>query len=636
MIQAETEQLILRLDDHGLNVSLLDKRHNQWWLLDDATRLVAADVPRFANAPTASDSPWERAAVERAGSRVATVAAGRVEHSGENAVRTVHDTSVGQLVMHWILERDRLRIRVDPTECSGPTAFTLPGTFRPEPNGFASAVPNCQGILHSGRGPAFYSPKWGQGSMGVSLAFFGQVAGSGGLAVVAETEIDTTLHWEKTGRGDIRLMWRQEPCRGGISYPREAVLMPSAPDLTALCKTYRRYEIEKGRFRSWQDKIAERPMLSYLPGACIVFIGYWDDPDCDYEAGFRQLRRAGIDKALVYPVFHGTTQDTSNAIEGDWIDRRELIPILKEIGYLPGGFLYITDGSGHADARESLRLDVDGNPQLYWEMSGLRWYNLAFEARDHWARHFLAGPVRDMDWLHWDVLTCPPFAEDYSPAHPGDGRADAVWRRRALAHSADKGMIVSSEGFWGRAVSDYDLANTKLPLPVGGDEYAVVPMTMLVYHDSAYHTWWEVDNYNNPEHRSQYNRGYASRYPFGGGWPRLQSAMDALMGCPPDIFPFGRQWNLVPHRRDLYFYNRRFDDPLLADAITAAKRVMALNSRTGLLEMTRHVLHTPDGALQETQFADGTRVIVNFANVPLEAPGAGLLAAASWVSVEAT
>jgi hypothetical protein len=58
---------------------------------------------------------------------------------------------------------------------------------------------------------------------------------------------------------------------------------------------------------------------------------------------------------------------------------------------------------------------------------------------------------------------------------------------------------------------------------------------------------------------------------------------------------------------------------------------MRLNARVGMLEMTGHTLHTPDGAVQESIFADGTRVIANFANVPLEAPGGGLLDAESWV-----
>ena len=57
---------------------------------------------------------------------------------------------------------------------------------------------------------------------------------------------------------------------------------------------------------------------------------------------------------------------------------------------------------------------------------------------------------------------------------------------------------------------------------------------------------------------------------------------------------------------------------------------MALNEKIGKLEMMEHKLHRPDGAIQESVFADGTRVIANFSNVHLEADGADLLPPESW------
>ena len=108
--------------------------------------------------------------------------------------------------------------------------------------------------------------------------------------------------------------------------------------------------------------------------------------------------------------------------------------------------------------------------------------------------------------------------------------------------------------------------------------------------------------------------------------------MDALMGTPPDIFPFGTMWNLVPHSKQLYFYRYRMEDHCVQEAIACARPVMTLNERVGKLEMVEHRLLTPEGALQETVFADGTRVVANFANVPLDTPDAGLLPAESWTT----
>lgn len=617
------------MSEDGSGICLTDRVRGERWTLDDRTRHVSSEAARYAQ------EHWAAPQVGRDGSPVFAVTRGRAEQCGDNSVLTTFETPAGRLAMRWVMHPDRVVVTVDPAECAGVSSFTLPGAFRPDGGSFLSAVPNCQGILHTGKGPEFYRPRWGQGVDGFTLDMFGQISSRGALVAIAETELDATLHWEKALDGDVRVMWRQERSMGEVSYRREVVLMAADPDLTAVCKAYRRYEIEKGRFRTWDQKIEQRPVAEYLFGACLVFLGYWNDPDTDYAAGLRSLKASGIDKALVYPLYHNTTQDCSGAIDGAWIDQRGIVPICDELGYLPGGFIYITDGpEGDGENRwRDLRLNESGKPHLYWEMNGLKWYSLSYEERFKWAKRFLDGEMRDLAWVHYDVLTCPPFFEDYSPAHRGDARSDAEWRLRILDYTAGKGWIVSSEGFWGRAASHYDLGNTKLTNPVGRDEYAVVPMTMLVYHDSAFHTWWEVDNYNNPEHRSQYERGYQDRYPFIPGQPRVQSAMDALMGTPPDIFPFGRQWNLVPHSRDLYFYNRGLQDSLVQESIERAKSVMALNSRIGRLEMTGHTLHTSDGALQETRFADGTRVIANFANVPLEAPDAGTLQPESWTSI---
>jgi hypothetical protein len=43
-----------------------------------------------------------------------------------------------------------------------------------------------------------------------------------------------------------------------------------------------------------------------------------------------------------------------------------------------------------------------------------------------------------------------------------------------------------------------------------------------------------------------------------------------------------------------------------------------------------HETLAPDGAVQATTFADGTRVAANFADEPREVPGAGRLPARSW------
>ena len=613
------DSLDLRMHADGSGVTLEDRKRNVVWRLDQDTRKVYRDPDQ---------AMYQGYTVE---AEAFPLGSGEARLVAGNTIEVAYRTPAGELTLRWIMESDHVRILAEASGDSPVAALTFPGAFLPDAEDtFKCAVPNGQGILHTGKGPAFSRRYFGMGSEGFALSMFGQIAGRGSLLTITETDTDAVLQWRKTEQGAARIQWLQIPSFGTLAYPREVVLFTAPPDLTALCKQYRAYEIEKGRFRTWDEKIAARPALAELFGAAIVFLGYPEDTELDYEAGFRALKAAGIDKAFVYPVYH------HNSIEGDFagkpMDIRHLVPCLHELGYLAGSFIYTTERAlGPADdPYRDVRLDRSEQPSAYWEMEGIKWYSRSLDDRLNYTGELLEREHSGLDGVHFDTLTCRPFVEDYHPGHRNDTRDDDANRRELLDFTAARGMVISSEGFWGRAASHYDLANTKYMQALGGEEYCVVPMTMLVYHDSAYHTWWEVDNYNNPEHRSQYSRGYTTRFPWGGGSPRLQSAMDALMGTPPDIYPFGTMWNLIPHTRDLYFYKYRLEDARVQEALPFVRRVMDLNARIGKLEMVEHRLHTDEGAVQETVFSDGTRVVANFANLALEAPGIGLVPAESW------
>lgn len=622
MLTGDTLQLSMAND--GTGVVLEDLRSGTRWCLDESTRLASREISR------AEWGLYAAEAVAQPASRVAPLGGGRAEMQGDDTILVAYDG----VTLRWVMAPDRLRVIAEAGD--GISSLTLPGTFRPAGETFLSAVPNCQGVLHTGKGPAFFRTLHTYGhSMGYTMPMFGQLAARGGLLTICESDDEVMLHWEKTAAGEVRLMWLALPSFQRLAYPREVVLMATAPALTDLCKTFRRYEIEHGRFKSWREKVAERPQLEQLFGAAIVFLGYMQDPELDYAESFRKLKAAGIDRAYVYPVYCDSTLSIKFDLGMQSIDVRRHVPLLHELGYLAGSFIYLMDGpAGEGDNPfHDQLLDQAGNPVLFWQMRELKWYILSNEARRRWMHHFLDREHAGLDGMHYDVLCCTWYNEDYHPAHTTDARADAENRRHMLEYAGrDNGLLVSSEGFKGRMTPYYDLGNTKYQHALGGEEYCVVPMTMLVYHDSAYQTWWEVDNYNNPEHRAQGERGFSRRYWMGGGYPQLQSAMDALMGTPPDIFPFGLMYAFVPHNQpDVYPYRIRFEDPRVQEAIACAKPVMALHARIGMLELVEHILHTPDGAVQETVFADGTRVIANFANVAVEVPGVGVLQPESWV-----
>jgi hypothetical protein len=613
----------LRISSDGLRVALLDRIRSQLWVLDVQTRLVAKQVDRSDYAAWSARSMSERA-------RVTVLSAGHTDRAGASAIRCQHDG----VELLWELIGNGIRVTALPDEASASVAaLMLPGTFRPDPDAqFLSAVPNGQGVLHTGRGDPFFQPLSTKGHRGgFAMSMFGQIGTRGGLLTIAQTDPDAILHWEKTAAGPVNLMWLQLPSLGALRYPRQTLLVPTDPGLVPLCKAYRRHVMSAGRFKSWDEKIAERPALAGIFGAATVFIGYLEDRQLDYAASFRQLKAMGIDRALVYPLYCATTIDLAPALGVSMIDQRRLLPLLHELGYLPGSFIYIIDGPRSGDSTARLRLDASQQPSLQWKMGELEWYALSSQDRLDHARRMIDQEHQGFAAVHYDVVTTRRLSEDWNAAAPSPAADDKANRAAMLDHAASRGLIVSSEGFWDDMTPLYDMGNTKYPLALGGDAYCIVPMTMLVYHDSAMHTWWEVDNYNNPHHRSQGRRGWLGRLPLGGGWARQQAAMDALMGTPPDLFPFGMQYNFVPENHpQIYTYRFRLEDAAVRQAIALARPVMDLHARIGRLEMIDHRLHRPDGAIQETVFADGSRIIANFANVALEAAEAGLLPPASW------
>jgi hypothetical protein len=123
------------------------------------------------------------------------------------------------------------------------------------------------------------------------------------------------------------------------------------------------------------------------------------------------------------------------------------------------------------------------------------------------------------------------------------------------------------------------------------------------------HSWWELHNYNVPW-RSK-TRGLQN-FEYGGGKPRLMAAMDALYGCPPDVFPFGAQYGYSGRGTETYLYKYRFEDPEVQVALKEALPVAKLHKKIGKLEMVSFRFLSDDGCVQETTFSDGTKVVANF------------------------
>jgi hypothetical protein len=213
-----------------------------------------------------------------------------------------------------------------------------------------------------------------------------------------------------------------------------------------------------------------------------------------------------------------------------------------------------------------------------------------------------------------------------------DRRGHLAFLRELVGPAANGNRPVSAEGFHDGLATAYDIGSTKL-LPAFGDApFWTAPMTMLVYHDALIHDWWELHNYNA-------HAGWDHLSPFGrkvDGMARQKAAMDALYGCPPNVFPFGKQYAWVDiDARVTRSYAVQFEDTEVQQALAVALPVARLHRRIGMLELVSHEFLSQDGAAQATTFADGTRIVANFAEQAREVDGCGVVPPASWVELAA-
>lgn len=605
--------LEIRCREDGTEVRLIDRRRGICWELDEQTRycrLSEDTAPR----PLGSGRAWV---------------------AGERALIQEFELSGAVIHLEWLLLDDGVEVILTATEPTAVAAASLPGSFRPTAGSLRLALPVMQGVLFDGRGEPFSETLGYGGHNSLSMAMLGYLSEAGGLLLTVESLTDWQATVGKRADGSCYAGVEQLPSLGSLRYSRTSRLYPTDPDLTALCKRYRCRVQERGPWKSWEEKISERPGVARLFGALMAFIGYNQGP-FDYVAECGRLRALGFDRAFVYPVrFNTYSQDFLMGGDRPIALDDAAIAGIKALGFdvSPWTWVYeaLDDGSDWLD--QGYLRNAAGEKIPNWRIDQFQWYHCCTPFQTEFARRQYQGPMAAMTWSHYDVNATVGPRECHGTGHPWhqsralDRREDLQLLRELLSPTTNGNRVVSSEGVRDCLADVYDVGTTKL-LPAWGEASCwTVPMTLLVYHDSLVHDWWELHNYNASgrfEHRSRFGV-------WRDGAALEKAAMDALYGCPPNVFPFGRQYRWIDiASRKTESYTVRLEDPEVQQALAAALPVARLHRRTGPLEMLSHEFLSEDGAVQATVFSDGTRVAANLANEARPVEGFGLLPGCSW------
>jgi len=614
LIRVTNGRLTLACDPHSGQLTVRDESRDISWRLDERTRT-------YCRKPGDPPEPLGK---------------GTFAAAGQSAIQETFDLGSIEISILWELMDDCVAVTLDADGAQGCLfAVSLPGSFVPEGAKVSLAIPVMQGLAYDGRGEAFESTLAYGGHYGLSMAMLGYLTDGAGLLLSVETSTDWFCSVGKRESGSPFASVSQTASLGRIGYPRVVRLYPCDGSVTALCKRYRRRVQERGGWKPWDEKIAERPAVARLFGALMAFIGYNQGP-FDYPSECRKLLDAGFDRAFLYPVrFNAYARDFKMGGDPPIDLSDQDIHAIAALGYDVSPWTWVVealdDGSEEA-ARAYLR-DASGQKVPHWQIDDYQWYLCCTPSQADFVKKSYAGRMRDMTWAHFDVNATAGPRECYAldhPRHSGhalDRRADLAFLRELLGPETNGNRIVSSEGVRDALADVYDIGTTKL-LPAFGDvPFWTVPMTMLVYHDALIHDWWEVHNYNAAggfDHVARWGHKC-------DGFPKDKAAMDALYGCPPNVFPFGKQYRWVDlATRETESYTVRFEDPAVQEALSCALPVAQLHRRIGMLEMCEHAFLSEDGAVQATAFSDGTRVVPNLGDTEEYVDGFGLMPAKSW------
>ncbi len=445
------------------------------------------------------------------------------------------------------------------------------------------------------------------GGHGLCMGWYGVIDGEQGVMTIVDTPDDAGVRIPRLdGRLTLAPEWHPQKGRFGYTRRLKYVLFDRG-SYVAMCKRYRQQREQLGLVKTLAQKRRQNPDVDKLIGAVNVWC--WDRAAVDV---CRELQQAGIKRIL-------------------WSNRGqpETIQQMNEMGILTSRYDIYQDAMNpenfpklrgiHGDWTSSawphdLMIGANGDWVRGWRVMGKdgNWYPCGVlcdrQAVDY-ARKRIPEELKTHPYQcrFIDTTTASPWRECYHPDHPMTRSESREWKMKLLQYiSDDCGLVTGSETgheasvpyvhyFEGMmSLGPYRIPDAGRRMGEVWDEvpervakfqtghFYRLPLWELVYHDCVVAQWYWGD-YNNKLPRL---------------WDR-RDLWNALYGTPPMFMFKRRQWQ---EQKDRFAQSYQ-------TATTVARA-------TGYSEMLAHRWLTDDHSVQQTEFASGVTVTVNFGDQP--------------------
>ena len=461
------------------------------------------------------------------------------------------------------------------------------------------------------------------GTAGAYMPWFGQVKDRAGYIAICEQPWNAAYYTEHPAEGPythVGIRW--EPSLGKMDYRR--VMKYSFVkdcDYNDLCKIYRNYVIEKGRFKSLAEKAVKTPSIDQLIGSAFLHKGiktqvmtnsdFYDaeNPDKNNHLTpfsvrteeIKKFHELGVEKLYLHldgwaePGYDNQHPDYLPACEkaGGWKAMKELSDTMHECGYLFGIHDQYRDyyyAAKTFDENFATRLADGTIPSHARWAGGPQTYLCATQAPFYVKRNFteIMDNGIKLDCAYLDVFTCNEGDECSHPWHKMTRRECYEYRNACFEYLLSKGILPSSEEVNDWAIPSlvfchYAPYDFMLDRPGSPKKGIPVPLFNLVYHDCLIEPWM-MDKVSEEE-------DYMLYAVLNGGAPYL--VRDGAYQNTDGSFAGGVEITIE-------------------DQIKRCKVVSDLHEKGAKCEMVRHEMVDGNPEVQRTTFADGTVVTVDF------------------------
>jgi len=443
------------------------------------------------------------------------------------------------------------------------------------------------------------------GGHGICMPFWGVTDGRQGYMAIFETPDDAAVRIQRTDEKlCIAPEWDSQKRRFGYTRRLRYVFFDKGGHV-AICKRYRSYAQKVGLLKTLEQKRKENPDVDLLIGAVNVWC--WEKNALNIV---REMKSLGINRILWSHREQPDVIKAMNEMDGVLSSRYDIYQDLMDPQVVEQQLRGLHPDWTQDAWPKDIMLDSSGEPRNGWRVKGRdgKMYPcsvLCDRQAPKYARQRVPAELKTHPYRcrFIDTTTASPWRECYHQDHPMTRSDSRHWKMELLrCISEDMKLVTGCETGHDAAVpyvhyfegmlslGPYRIPDAgrnmrkiwdEVPERVAkfqvGHKYRL-PLWELVYHDCVVSQWYWGD-YNNK---------------LPAIWDK-RDLFNILYGTPP-MFMFTRQvWSK---------YKDRF--------VQSYKDVCNVARAVGYAEMTDHRFLTADRDVQQTNFANGTTITVNF------------------------